>query len=303
MSVSPAVKCLAGAALVAVAAAGCGSASAGSAAPARPSSARSSAGQSATPGGSASPSAPASSPAVSPDATLTSRLARLARSDDDHFGVAVDDLTTGERAGYADSTEIVTGSIVKVDILATLLYQAQESGTSLTADQQELATSMIEVSNNAAAEELYDEAGGPAGISTVNRVLGLTQTTIGTDGYFGLTTTTASDQIRLLRAVFTSESALTPSSRAYIQYLMSHVEAAQSFGVSAAASPGTTVRLKDGYLPNPSLWAVNSIGEVVRNGQRLLIAAMSEDNASLQSGSTVIEAASVQAAATVAGQG
>jgi Beta-lactamase enzyme family len=302
MPVSPTVKGLIGGVLV-LAAAGCGAATATSA-PARPPSAPSAASAPARP-----PSAPSAASAPSPsrsaaeaaEATLTGRLAPLERSDDDHFAVAVDDLTTGEQASYGGADEFVTGSIVKVDILAALLYQAQQSGTSLTADQQQLATTMIEISDNASAEELYDEAGGAPGISSVNRVLGLTQTTIGTDGYFGLTTTTVSDQIRLLREVFTSASPLTASSRAYIQYLMNHVEAAQSFGISAAASAGTTLEIKDGYLPNPTLWAVDSIGEVVRNGKRLLIAVLSDDNAGLQAGSSVTEAAAVQAAATVAG--
>jgi hypothetical protein len=105
----------------------------------------------------------------------------------------------------------------------------------------------------------------------------------------------------MMRQVFTGASVLAPSSRAYIQYLMSRVEAAQSFGVSAAASAGTTVRLKGGYLPNPALWAVNSIGEIVRGGHRLLIAVVSDHNASLRAGRTVIEAVAVQAAGAVAG--
>jgi beta-lactamase class A len=42
--------------------------------------------------------------------------------------VAVDDLTTGAQASSAGARQFVTASIVKVDILATLLYQLQQAG-------------------------------------------------------------------------------------------------------------------------------------------------------------------------------
>ena len=243
------------------------------------------------PTGSAPAAATAPAPAARP--ALATALTTLRRRDGDHFAVAVADLATGQQASYGSSRRFVTASVVKVDILAVLLYQAQQAGHGFTADQQALATTMIENSNNDAASDLYAEAGGAPGISQVNRVFGLTRTTIGTDGVWGLTTTTVSDQIRLLRQVFTPGLLLTDSSRAYIQSLMSHVEPDQSFGVSAGASTGTQVMLKDGYLPNPTLWAVNSIGEIVRDGQHLLVAVLSDDNASLQSGSSVVAASTL----------
>jgi hypothetical protein len=223
-------------------------------------------------------------------------MASVRREDDYHVSVAVDDLTTGLQAADGGTTRYVTASIVKVDILATLLYQAQLSGQALTAGEQELATTMIENSNNDSASDLYDDAGGAAAIDQVNRVLGLTETTVGTDGYWGLTTTTVDDQIRLLRDVFTGSSPLTASSRQYIQSLMSQVEADQQWGVPAAASSGTAFMVKNGWLPNPTLWEINSIGEVSRDGQHLLIAVLSDDNATEDGGISVVESAAVAAA-------
>ena len=55
-------------------------------------------------------------------------MAPLVREDSGHVAVAVADLTTGAQAAYGGSEEFVTASIVKVDILATLLYQLQEAG-------------------------------------------------------------------------------------------------------------------------------------------------------------------------------
>jgi len=249
---------------------------------------------------SAAPAGAATTPARPPSAQLrasfAAALAPLRRADHGHMAAAVYDLTTGLQAADGGRVQFVTASIVKVDILAALLYQAQHGGQALTENEQELATTMIENSNNDAASDLYYDAGGAAGIDEVNRALGLTDTAVGTDGYWGLTTTTADDQIKLLRDVFTSSSPLWRSSRRYIQSLMSNVEADQRWGIPAAASPGTPYMVKNGWLPNPALWEINSIGEIRRDGQRLLIAVLSDDNATEDGGISVVETAARAAA-------
>jgi beta-lactamase class A len=236
-------------------------------------------------------------PSAQPD--LTTALAPEIRDDGGHFAVAVDDLTTGSQEAYGGAEEFVTASIVKVDILVTLLYQAQEAGQALTGEDQDLATTMIENSDNDSASDLYDDVGGAEAIDEANRVCGLSETTVGTDGYWGLTTTTVDDQIRLLRVVFTSPSRLSSASQDYIQSLMSQVEADQQWGVTAAADPGTRFMVKNGWLPNPSLWEINSIGEVTHDSQRMLIAVLSDDNATEDSGVSLVEDVARTAAATM----
>jgi len=231
---------------------------------------------------------------------LTAAVRPLARADGGHVAVAVDDLTTGARAAYGGTEAFVTASIVKVDILATLRYEAQQAGRDLTPDEQELATTMIENSDNDAASALYDDVGGATAIDGANQVFGLTRTTAGTDGYWGLTTTTVDDQISLLRTVFTSPSALSTASQDYISGLMSQVEADQRWGVPAAADAGTDYMVKNGWLPNPTLWEINSIGEITHDGQRMLVAVLSDDNASEDSGIAAVQAVAGKAAGAVA---
>jgi beta-lactamase class A len=220
----------------------------------------------------------------------------LIRDDGGHVAVAVDDLASGAQAACGGREEFITASIVKVDILATLLYQAQRAGQALTAQQQALATTMIENSDNDSASDLYGEVGGAAGVDAANRAFGLRETTAGADGYWGLTTTTTDDQIRLLRQVFTRPSVLWPASQDYIRDLMSQVEPAQRWGIPAAATPGTGFKVKNGWLPYPTLWEINSIGEVVRDHQRMLIAVLSDDNASEYAGISVVQATAAKAA-------
>jgi hypothetical protein len=222
---------------------------------------------------------------------MTAAIGPISRDDDGQVAVAVDDLTTGADAAYSGVQEFVTASIVKVDILSTLLYQAQQSGQPLLPEEQALATTMIENSNDDAASDLYADAGSAEGLDQANQAFGLSETTAGTDGAWGLTSTTVDDQIRMLRLVFTRPSVLTSQSQDYIQDLMSQVEADQEWGVPAAADDGTPFMVKDGWLPSGTtgLWEINSIGEVVHDGQRMLIAVLSEDNATEDSGISLVQ--------------
>lgn len=232
----------------------------------------------------------APSPSPSPSPSVTTRvpsaqtvLSAAARPviDDGpgQAGIAVLDLTTGASGSYDGGRRFQTASIVKVDILATLLLRHDKDGTEISGSERSLATAMIEHSDNDAASDLYDDDGQAAGIDEANKSFDLTDTQVGTDGYWGLTETTASDQIRLLENVFTAHSALTPADRRYIQGLMSKVESDQRWGVSAAASAGTSFMLKNGWLPNTDtgLWSINSIGEVQHDGRTYLVAALSDD--------------------------
>jgi hypothetical protein len=54
---------------------------------------------------------------------------------------------------------------------------------------------MIEISDNDAATDLWDDAGQATGIGSFDSLLDLNSTVPGSDGYWGLTQTTASDQI------------------------------------------------------------------------------------------------------------
>ncbi|OIV35282.1 hypothetical protein BIV57_22395 [Mangrovactinospora gilvigrisea] len=262
-------------------------------------SASASASASASGSGSGSGSAKASASATasasdSPTATarrsLDDAVSELLDGDGDavHGAVAALDLDSGTTAASgATAHRFATASIVKVDILAALLLQAQDRGEQPTAAQLATARAMITQSDNDAAGDLYAAIGGADGLDAANRRLGLTATTAGADGYWGLTETTAADQLRLLRAVFTADgSPLDAASRGRIQQLMGAVEDDQAWGVSAAADSGTTSYLKNGWLPRTStgLWVVNSIGEVTHDGHRVLVAVLGDGLASESAG-------------------
>ncbi|MEV6104353.1 serine hydrolase [Streptomyces sp. NPDC051940] len=230
------------------------------------------------------------------DDALRDALAGLPDGDG-RYAVTVEDLGTGEDAAYGRGT-FDTASIVKTDILAALLLQAQDDGTSLTAEQQRLARAMICSSDNSATDALWRAIGRGDGLAAANERLGLTDTTPGTGGLWGLTQTTAADQLRLLEAVFGEDSPLDGDSRSYLRALMGDVVDAQRWGVTAAADDPDEAALKNGWLPRTAtgLWDVNSIGRVEHDGHTLLVAVLSSGHATEQAGIDLVERVATAAA-------
>jgi beta-lactamase class A len=240
-------------------------------------------------------------PTTTAPAPLAAAVSALTSADEDDVSVAVENLGTGASASYNVSDKYVTASIVKIDILCTLLYQAQLSGRSPSNSEVSLATTMIENSNNDAAQHLFEDDGGAPAITAANKIFGLTDTTVEQGfldeaGYsWGDTTTTALDQLQLLRQVFTTSSVLTATNRGFIKKLMAGVESDQRWGVSAAAddpsASGSDYLLKNGWLPRrtTNLWEINSIGEVQHDGRQYLVAVLSSNNKTMDSGIGVVQ--------------
>jgi len=218
----------------------------------------------------------------------TDGLAAIAT--DARFSVSVLDETTGESATYGTGS-FDTASIVKVDILAALLWQHQQAGTSMSVGEQTLAAAMIERSDNAAATTLFETIGGETGLEAFNAMIGLVSTDVGSGGYWGLTRTTAEDQVRLLQVVLGDRDELTVASRDYSEGLMRSVVDTQRFGVSAAADDPDRAAVKVGYLQRSAtgLWDVTSIGEIDAGGTTYLVAILSDQNADLDAGADLVD--------------
>ncbi|MEW2623973.1 serine hydrolase [Streptomyces sp. NPDC048106] len=215
---------------------------------------------------------------------------------DNEMSVAVQDTASGKWAVFGDGA-FDTASIVKVDILATLLLQAQDAGRVLTAQERVYATKMIENSDNDSTSALWTEIGSAEGLDAANRRLGLTQTRGGDGTVWGVTQTTAQDQVRLLQKVFGDTSPLSSASRAYIRNLMSHIATDQDWGVSAAADGGSPTALKNGWLQRSQThaWDVNSIGRIERDGRVYLLAVLLNGCSTEEVGIKLVEQAAVAA--------
>jgi beta-lactamase class A len=255
-----------------------------------------------------SPAVSPTSPAVSPAPHSTGRSPRpdpftpaIASYLAGRSGVvaaAVYDLSTRQFWAIGPGRPQAEASIVKVDILETLL--TQQSAGELSGTDQALAQSMIEDSDNDSATDLWDAVGGAGGIRSFDAKAGLADTTpspcVECAGFawpgWGLTTTTPADQIALLRQIAVPGGLLSTAERGYVAQLMENVTPSQRWGVCADVPPQVTVALKNGWLPLNDAgtdWQVNSAGWVSGLGRDYLIAVLSTGNPTEQYGIDTID--------------
>ncbi|MER6618960.1 serine hydrolase [Streptomyces sp. NPDC000931] len=240
--------------------------------------------------------------AVDRDALLAAAMGSVGVADGAEVSVAVLDPDSGEGASYGEGV-FDTASIVKVDVLAALLLQAQDAGRTLTAEERAYAAAMIENSDNDSTSALWRAIGTADGLDAANERFGLTGTAGGDGPLWGLTQTTAADQITLLRQVFDAEgSELDEASRAYVRELMERIAVGQRWGVSAAAD-GAEWALKNGWLRRSTtgLWVINSIGRVTAGGHGYLVAVLSRGSATQEEGIALTEAAARAAVSVFTG--
>ena len=180
-------------------------------------------------------------------------------------------------------------SIAKVDILATLLHE--RGAAPLAGADAGDAAAAIDESDNDAAQDLWEDAGGDPTILAFNAAAGMTQTVLDPMGVWGHDETTAVDQIHLLEALDAPNALLPTPAREYELGLMRAVTPVQAWGVSAGVLAPATAALKNGWLPpsNEPGWQVNSIGIVRGRGRHYLLAVLTEDDAAMAYGTQTIE--------------
>jgi beta-lactamase class A len=235
---------------------------------------------------------PASSPATSPKPHLIqhpfSRLIHFINSRGGQVTAALYDAKTNRTWVVNPQYKEDTASIVKVQIMGALLYQ--QHGQLPAGNEASLMQAMIEQSDNGAATALLAQAGGPQGVSKFDMTAGLTDTTphSATDipgtpwPGWGLTKTTALDQVRLVKTFVFPNRVLTGAARQYGLRLMESVEADQAWGITGGVpTGGTTIAVKNGWLPlqGESDWQIDSIGWINGHGRNYVLAVLTNGNA------------------------
>ncbi|HJZ02413.1 MAG TPA: serine hydrolase [Streptosporangiaceae bacterium] len=248
----------------------------------------------------ATASSPAPRPAASHHDPLGSAAASYVSRRDGVVLAAVYDLRTGQTWQFGQGQPQDEASVVKLDVLETLLAERGRSGIELSAGDRTLAEQMIEDSDNDAATSLWDEVGGASGIRSFNTSAGLADTVpsscVNCPGFpwpgWGLTTTIPGDQLTLLRTLVEPNSLLTNAERNYALSLMENVTPGQRWGVSGGVPAQATVALKNGWLPLNSAdnnWQINSVGWISGGGRDYLIAVLTTGNPTEQYGIDTID--------------
>lgn len=217
---------------------------------------------------------------------------------DGNVDIAVYDNATGAIAHYTNvpgnsADTFITASIIKLSILESTLWQDQQQGLpGLTQDQLSESEPMIENSDNNSADDLYLDAGGSSGLNAYFKQIGATDTIA--SGPWGLTRTTAIDQLKIVGEVAYPGKLLTTASAKQANGLMDQIESDQRWGVSSGVPDAVSVQLKDGWLSNSDIdgssgWNVNSVGHVHGDGVDYTIAVLTNEDNSLQDGINTIQ--------------
>ncbi|OLT27542.1 hypothetical protein BJF83_18325 [Nocardiopsis sp. CNR-923] len=196
-------------------------------------------------------------------AAIESAIVAINAGGDTDFGFGLTafggDLTCGHQAdqGYD------AASVGKLIVLATLLWNAQEQGRELTEREDELATAMITVSDNAATIELRNELGRERMQDFLDRA-DMPNTILHPQNYTGLMKINAREELHLLGLFTEGNGVLRADNRAYARALMENVIPEQRWGVPTGAPEGARIMNKNGWLPydGTDVWRVNSVGAI-----------------------------------------
>jgi hypothetical protein len=203
--------------------------------------------------------------------------------------VGLYDRSTNTTCTLRATSAYDSASTVKVTVLAALLWDAKKHNRYLTSTETKLATAMITRSDNDATSKLWKQL-GMTKIKGFLAAAGMTKTTPGTGGYWGLTQENVTDEQKLLKLITAKNSVLSDNSRAYIQKLMGQVVSSQRWGTPAGAPSSVSVHVKNGWLQRATHgWRVHSLGTFKGTGHDYMISVLTQDNSTMGYGVTTIQ--------------
>ncbi|MFF9812026.1 serine hydrolase [Streptomyces sp. NPDC014006] len=203
--------------------------------------------------------------------------------------LGVYDRTTNTTCTLRATSSFDSASTVKVTVLATLLWDAKKHNRYLTDREATLTKAMITQSDNDATSALWKQL-GLTKIKGFLAAAGMTKTTPGADGYWGLTQVNVTDEQNLLKLVTAKNSVLSDNSRAYILELMGQVVSSQRWGTPAGAPSSVAVHVKNGWLQRATHgWRVHSLGTFNGAGHDYTITVLTQDNSTMSYGVTTIQ--------------
>ncbi|MES4903693.1 MULTISPECIES: serine hydrolase [unclassified Streptomyces] len=221
---------------------------------------------------------------------LSTDIATALRGRPEAAAVALRDPATHTVCTLRADRAFDSASVVKVTVLAALLWDADQHHRQLTPRESALATAMITKSDNAATSTLWRQLGAGR-VAAFLRAARMPRTVPGADNHWGLTQITARDEMRLLDLVTTPNPVLSDGARAYVLDLMGKVVPSQRWGTPAGAPDTVRVHVKNGWLSRAAHgWRVHSIGVFTGGGPGYTLTVLTQDNRTMAAGVATVEA-------------
>lgn len=200
-------------------------------------------------------------------------------------GIALTDTSNGCHYDDHGEDELMTASIVKLEVMGGVLLDLQELGTTADAGLDQLLAAMIEESDNSATDALVGWLGGMDALQAVAGRFGLAHTNNSWDGDWGSTLTTANDQVQLVEELLVQGGPLTSEARDIARGYLQRVDPAQRWGVGTVTGAGRSTLVKNGWYQNlpgdngaTDRWRLNSVGLVtLADGREVAIATLGND--------------------------
>lgn len=194
----------------------------------------------------------------------------------------------GKEYGLNDHRLYLSASTMKSMLLVGYLRLLSERHEQLTGQAASLLQPMINVSDNNAAEAVWDIVGN-SGLEHVADLAGMTDYTSGIDW--------ANEMIScadMARFFYKMDSLIPRQFRSYARGLLAGVATYESWGVPAAARPKWKVFFKGGWRGTPQGQLVSQIARLEQPGRRIAIAVMTNSDPSMVYGEDTIAGVAAQ---------
>jgi hypothetical protein len=193
----------------------------------------------------------------------------------------VDDM--GKMHGYAMHSRFHSASTVKSMLLVAYLRMLGSEHRALDEEDREVLYPMIHSSDNDAATDALSIV-GEARLNGVARAARMRDYEPA-GATWGFTEVSAAD---LARFFYKQDELIPHRYVGYARWLLSTIEAGESWGIPAVARPEFTVFFKGGWLPEIE-GLVNQVGRLEGRGITFSLAVMSTHDRSMEYGERTIE--------------
>lgn len=186
-------------------------------------------------------------------------------------------------AGFKIHSRFHSASVVKSMLLVAYLRKLGRERRGLDDDDEGVLYPMIHSSDNDAASEALERVGERA-LNGVARASQMRDYVPG-GATWGFTEVSAAD---LARFFFNQDRLIPKRFDGYARWLLSTIEASESWGIPAVARPEFDVFFKGGWLPEVE-GLVNQAGRLERPGIKFSLAVLSTHDPSMEYGEGTIE--------------